>query len=405
MAQFILGRRHMGRYPLAGHWTLDTSTGTLYSQPYRPGVYSVVVYNADGTKLARFGSDMGDNPVVSLEFEINEHGCGAFSLILGQALDVTVGYGQRIDVHLFDDPLPWYSGLVLEKPLAGSTARTLEYSGHGYVCQLDNILVDQDYASTDIATVVKSIVINLVEPNTGILYRGSKIQTTGFVATGLRFQNATATEALQELCEFANNFRYGVDATREFWFKRIDTDVNESARFTVGRHLSSYKPKESIDGVLNKILVKATETEEDGSTSILATVQDATSQAAYGLREACKAIPSALTEADAQQWGLVQIARFKDPVKSAEIGGVQLWYVTPSGEYAVRRLSPEGQARITSDDGTVYGDYPISKIKYKINSNGIACSMSLGSTTHDFEAIVNNMQRQIRQAELIKDMG
>ena len=223
----ILGLRHLGRYPLAGHWVLAGGTApTVYSQPYRPGVYTLIFYNADGTKLGRIGSDMGNNPVISCEFELTETGCGAFTLVLGEAPGFAITYGTRVDILLFDDVQPWYSGFVIEKPLAGSTSPTLKYTGHGYVAQLDWILVNADYSEQDIAGVAKSIIRNKVEPNTGILYRSSKITATGYRASGLSFSQTKASEAIKQLAEFASNYRYGVDAYREFFFKPISTDIN-----------------------------------------------------------------------------------------------------------------------------------------------------------------------------------
>jgi len=400
----VLGRKHLGRYPLAGHWTLAGGvTPTVYSQPYRPGCYTLIFYNADGTKLGRIGSDMGQNPVISCEFELTETGCGAFTLVLGEAPGFTINYGTRLDIHLFDDVQPWYSGFVIEKPLAGSTSPTLKYTGHGYVAQLDWILVDADYSDQDIAGVAKSIVRNEVEPVTGILYRSSKITATGYRASGLSFSQTKASEAIKQLAEFASNYRYGVDAYREFFFKPISTDINEQARFTVGKHLSEFLPKESIDKLCNRILVKSGQISE--GDNILATVEDAASQATYGLREEVKTIPSALTATDATRWGQTQIARFKDPIKSASVKGVQLWSVTPTGTYTVRKLTPEGQARITSEDGTVYGDYPISKVKYSISADGIICALTLGDTSERFDEMLVAMNRAIKQNEILQRMA
>jgi ribosomal protein L31E len=398
----VLGRKPLGRVPLGGHWILGEGGGgaVAYSQPYRPGVFSVVVYNADGTQRGRFGSDMGDNPVIKLEFEQDENGCAGFTLTLGKLPGFPLDYGDRVDIHLFDDVQPWYSGYVISKPLAGSTSETYVYKGDGFVTQLKRILVNGSYENQDISVIVKNIIQTLVEPNTGILYRSSKIVPVGYVASRIEFAYTDANEAIKELAEFAANFVYGVDAYREFFFKPINTEINESARFTVGRHLSEYIPEESIDNIINRIHVRTSNTSEEAS-GILATVEDAGSQAAYGLREAVKTIPSALTEADATQWGQTQLIRYKDPVASATVKGVQLWYMTAAGTYSVRKLTPEGKARITSEDGSVSRDYPISKVKYSISSAGITCSLTLGDTSDHYEKIIVDLARRQKQAELM----
>lgn len=380
MANLLYGRRQFGRRIFAGvlGGALAGGSGSALSFPATPGEYAVKVYAADGTKTAEWGSAIQRNPVLSLDFELLETGCGAFNMTLGELpTTAALNYGMRIDIHLFNDAAPWYSGFVIDRPVAGTTETPYKYKGYGFFQQLDDVLVDGTYSGMDPASIAKLIVTSFVEPDTQILKRASKIIKTGYTASKLRFDNIDAKTAIKQLAEFATGYVYGVDEYREFFFRPINSAVNEQARLIVGTHVNTYTPTEDVADLCNYALIQGATLDEGGS-NILATVQDAASQAAYGMKKKVLSMPAAVTATDATRWGQQEIGRLKDPKRRAKITGLRLEYPNADGSFNVRRIKPDGKAAITPLDGGAAHEYPITKVKYTISAQGIVATLDLG---------------------------
>ena len=202
----------------------------------------------------------------------------------------------------------------------------------------------------------------------------------------------TAKEALSQLAEFAANFIYGVDETRDVFFKQLITEINENSRFWVGHHIEKFIPEEDIETVVNYVYV------QNGDSNVVYETSDAASIAAYGLRGAVLTIPSAVENVDAVQWGNSQLASLKDPKRTAKVEGIK-------PDILRRKIKPEGMARITTYDGSSYYDYPIQKVKYKISSSGITMTMELGEYTKGLDQFILKLTRDVKNAELLQRMS
>ena len=377
----IFGRYKFGRYIWAGN------AGTSGSGPgptpggddtYIPGLVQVIFFNRDGTKTAIFSNDTEELPFKELTFELTENGCGDGKLVFNTFPAFTeIQYNQRIDVYLFGSRDPWWSGTVLTRPDSGGTASKFEITCYGLYERLDKVqLFGKEYKNMEVADIVRDIARE-VESKTGIVFNASKIYNVGYNVTHIKFDGVSAKEALDQLSEFALDFVYGVDSYREFYFKAINSEINEEARIWVGVHCNKFEPSQSIDKIINYAKVKGGAIDDSGE-SWLAEVQDTESQELYGLSETVLTLPSAYDAADAERWGQYEIDKNKDPKLSAKLGGLILAYPKPDGVFSVRRLTTEGQAAITDLDGTMR-TYPITKIKYTVNGDkGIQCDLELG---------------------------
>lgn len=403
MANLIFGRRLFGRWIFAGKSGSGTGGGLpVIPTTARPGEFSVKVYNDDGTKLAEWGSSIKNNPVLKLDFELLETGCGAFSMTLGELpATAALDYGMRLDIHLFGDALPWYSGLVLERPVAGTTVTPYLFKGYGFFQQLEWLLVNTTFESEDIAAVAKSILQTTIEPDTKIVYAASKITNVGYSVTKLRFDNIDCKEAMKQLAEFATDYVYGVDELREFFFRPLNTDINEQARLYVGVHINDYTPTEDLTSLCNYALIKGATLDANGSNIIGTPVEDATSQTTYGIRKKVLSVPSAVTDADATRWGTMEVGRLKDPKRRATIKGLKLEYPNSDGSYNVRRIKPDGKAAVTPLDGSAAHEYLISKVKYTISSSGIVADITLGDPKPQLQDWFVQASRDKKTAEAL----
>ncbi len=369
---------------------------------YIPDYVQVIFYNKDGTKTAIFSRDTENNPFNKIEFENIKTGCGSATLNFKQFPSFAeISYGQRIDIYLFADKRPWYSGHVLTRPDSGGTGTDYKITCYGYFDKLEKVLIFGTYENQEIADIVRNI-CRQVEAKTGIVYNDNKIYDVGYDIKKIVFDGVSAKEALEQLSEFATDFIYGVDEYREFFFRPRVDEINEEARFWVGQHMDGFEPTQSIDKIVNYARIKGAAIDGEGE-SWLATVEDKESQDLYGVSEEVWTLPTAYTAADAERWGQSELAKYKNPVLSAKATGVKLKYPKPDGVFWVRRLSTDGQALISDKEGKER-KYPITKLKYTISGEkGIDFSMELGEPPYPPTAkYLLDIERAARNNELLQ---
>ena len=370
--------------------------------PYLPNVYTIIAYRSDGTKTAIFGAGSESNNIESLKFEMIETGCGSFEIVFRSLPDNSeLDYRQRIDIHLFNDPRPWYSGYVITRPVKGTTDTTFKFTGHGYYNMLEKVYIRAVYQNMEVSAIVSDIV-RKVETSVGLQFNGNKLINTAYTVSHIEFDHVSAKDALKQLSDFAVDYVYGVDEYRQMYFKPRINEINEQARFWVGQHLDEYQPTWDVEKVINRAYIKGGNVDDNGE-QWLATVEDTASQATYGLQETVLTLPSAYNATDATRWGLNQIERNKEPVKSAKVKGVKLEYPKPDGSFFVRKLSTDGQAAITTIDGDLH-IYPISKLKYTVSATtGIKLdTFELGQQPFAIDKYFADLDRNAKNNELLQ---
>lgn len=398
---FIYGRSLFGRAvyagPLAGSGSKgDGSRETTHE--YYPGQFTVIAYNKDGTKTAVFGSGAESNALSKLKFEITSTGCGTCQLTFRKLPDnADLDYMQRIDIHLFGDSQPWYSGYILTRPVDGTTETEFKFEGYGYYNKLDSILIFETYENTDVGAIARDIA-QKAEKAQGLVFNATKIPNVGYSPAKIVFDGVTAAEALDTLTDFALDYVYGVDEYRSIYFKPRDTSVNEQARLTVGKHVGSYTPSWDASKVVNWARIKGGNIDDQGE-QWLCTVEDTASQEEYGLRQEVWDLPSAYEVADAKRWGENQIARYKEPTKSAKLKNVLLEYPYPDGTFNVRHMSTDGQAEVRRLDGKTE-TFPITKITYTVSgADGIKADLELGEPVFSVDKYLLELERKAADLE------
>lgn len=393
MSNIMFGRNvRFGRYRFAA--PVKRAGAVVIDYPLIDGHYVIDFYNSEGQRTATVGPDATDSPLISAEFTLDANGCADFTFVLRRDHGIAIDYNQRIDIRLFGDGQPWYSGYILTRPIEGTTEETWEYSGYGYFQQLEYVIVNRSYKNTEISAISRDIIMRDIEPGTGARYNASKIYSTGYTASSVKFDYATAKDCLKQLSEFAVNYRYGVDEYRDVFFRPLITEINEESRFWVGYHVEKFVPEEDVATVINYVYVQGGNLDSGGS-NIMYETSDADSIAKYGKRAAVLSIPSAYADSDAQRWGDNELSKAKDPKRTAKVEGIH-------NEVAKRNIRPEGMARITTADGTKSYDYPIQKVTYKLSSEGIVMTMELGEYVKGIDQIILKMTRDAKNAELLQ---
>ena len=379
-----------------------------FREKYRP-IYSffkratgtkIIVYNRRDVKIEEIGDDIQKGILGRCTFELIESGCGAFNFELLSKPQNEILHAYRIDIHLFGDTEPWYSGEIIKRPKDGSTSKPYKYSGFGFLNQLKTCKVNQQYNATtfpvaadrEVGAVMDHAMRTFIEPETKIVYSATKIIAAGFTITDINFDRTSAQEAANELANVAQNYQYGVDEDREFFFRPVDTTINADAIRFVGKNIRDFIYKEPNAGkVINEIDVLNGEI-TDGSNYIV-TVSDAASQASYGKRWGTYYTPISLSLADAERIANYQLSKSKDPEESATLKNVEIIEQT--------RITAEGKARVFDKDGTKYEMY-IKKVKYNTSSKGITMDWTLGEIDAPFENEILKLLRNIENQTLLQ---
>lgn len=399
------GIRHFGKFAFAAPTNIvDEGGGDLPDDKinYLPGIHAVIAYNKDGTKTAIFGAGSERDSIESMNFELVETGCGKVEITFRKLpTNAELNYRQRIDIHLFNDSRPWYSGYIITRPIPGtSDTNAYKFTGHGYYNLLDKVLIFKTYENVEVSNIVVDIA-RQVENKVGLTFNGNKIINTSYVISKIEFDGVTAKEALKQLTDFAIDYVYGVDEYRQLYFMPRNNEINEQARFWVGMHIGPYSPSWDVDKIVNRAYIKGGNVDDEGE-QWLGMVEDVGSQAEYGIQEAVWSLPSAYSTDDGKRWGENQIQKYKEPVKSAKVQAVKLEYPKPDGSFFVRKLSTQGQAAITDLEGNRH-DYPITKLKYTISGkDGIKLDMELGEQPFAVDKYFANLDRDAKMAELLQ---
>lgn len=401
-SNLLLGRNLLGRFILAGK--AKRAAAVIVDYPQQDSGFVISFYDKLGIRTGQISSEILKNPLASLEFEITETGCGKCTLTLDKNHGLTLDYNQRFDIALFGGNAPWYSGYIQNRPLPGGTETTAVYSGYGFFDQLDDVIINETYENTEISGIVTDIMQTIIEPKTDIVFNSSKITSTDYTATKLAFEYIKAKEAVKTLAEFATDYVYGVDAAREFFFKPINTEINENSRLWVSYHLQDFKPEEDTNTVVNFFYVKGGKLSDEGE-NLYSDISgnpipfyDQTSIDTYGRKEDILSVPSAIADADIARWGQSELDRRKNPQRSAKVDKF-------TKEVAKRNIKPEGIAQITTADGQYTYQYPIKSVKYKIDSKGIQFSMQLGEYTNRLDKYIAKLYRDAKNAEFAQALN
>jgi len=406
---FKAGRFLAGRNILQGSINTTSTSSVTYDYPTIDNAFYIALYNSSGQITGYLSSDIFNSPLVEVNFKLTENGCSEFTLKLDKESASLISTNQRISIFMFGEQTPRYTGYVMQRALVGGTTDTLEISGYGYYSKLDNIIVNKTYENIEVSAAVADLIKTVISPKTGVKYNGLKITATDFTLSGQKFAYATAKDVIETLAEYADDYVYGVDHVKEFFFKPRETTVDEDARLFVGKHCTTFEPSEDVSDIVNYFYVKYSyedddDDDDDDSDYYVdddgnpVAFYDSESIKKYGYFEDVLTAASAITEDDVIRWGNMTLQQNKDPALSANVEGLTL-------EIAKRNIKPEGMAIIVTDDGTEY-EYEVTEVEYTLSGdNGVEMTMTLGDKPKGIDTYINNLIKAQKDAEALDELS
>lgn len=388
-----------------GPWGPGGPTPDNLTQPLRRAI-TLRFYDRSKTLVRMLSTNAQRGLVTSLAWELTNQGCGTCSL--GLVEDIGLEHDYRIDVHLWNQAEPVYSGFLLRPPGDGGTDRIFAYEFQGGRQLLDRVYVTATYGSQSVLAIVLDV-LRQAELRLPVAFNASKVDTIAYSTVGeLKFLRMPLSKVLNQLADLAGGYEWGVDHQAEFFFRAPSTEVD--LHTWVGRHLQTYAPGQDYSEICNRLYIKTgkVRSDLDPSDTFYKTnwlpdfVEDAgpgSSQDVYGLREGEYSAPSVLNLVDALVAGTVELGRRKGPRKFATVSGLTYEGVTPS---------VSGQARIVGRGGAEL-TYPKKRLRYSAEGSRVRVDLELG----DFDdspgdivgrlaaaAAAENLARQQSQQQL-----
>lgn len=390
---------HYGDNWYGDHAYMDQFTFTgLY--PKRDTGAKIRFFDQSESFKGEISEEQRTNVLGRIRFEWREFGCGTFSFDLKISMadlaanhNITVAMFDRVDIHLFGDIKPWYTGIILDFPHPSSTERPSFISGAGFHILLDKTFVNLDVdastfpdsADREVSKVSDYLMQNVIEPQTRIVYDVNKITATdpAYTITDLPWPRVTARKAMADLAEIAQDYVFGVDEQRDFFFRPRSSDVNLDAIRWVGKDVKEFNIRNAGRKIANQLLVFSGKI-TDGS-NFVTTVSDAASISSNGIWEKKVTMPSALDSADATRWANDLLDQLKDPKTPATVKGVLLKQTL---------IKPVGQFRIFDLDGTQF-QLPMKRCRYTVDSKGAKVDIDLDEAENPVADEIADLRRDL----------
>lgn len=215
--------------------------------------YVLKFYNPSGIKVAEITGNISDNTLLNLSFSfLQDGGCERFSFTLAEPYKtVTISSNYRMEIYLFNQQeVPWFTGYLETIPQEG-TEKKQTYTGYGYYGKFANKLVTMIKTGTEVSEIAEEDVLDdEIIPNYDILKNSDKIEEVYTLKGTFQTEREYARDIIKRLAEIAQNYEFGVDREREFYFRTIDTSIKE--KLWIGRDVDTFTPKSDPKDLVNR---------------------------------------------------------------------------------------------------------------------------------------------------------
>lgn len=340
-------------------------------QPNRRAI-TLRFYDRDGLLRRVLSSNAQQGYLLGLDWEISDVGCGQCNLKLSE--DLGLEYDWRLDVHLWNQLVPVYSGFLVELPSAGTTERIASYTFVGGYYLLDRVYITGTYSGQSVYGIVADV-LSQASARLPIALNTLKLDSITYSTFGeLKFLRTKLTAVLKQLASLAGGYSWGVDSETEFFFQRPTTEVDMHR--WVGKHLETYVAREDYRDVVTRLYIKTGKVRSDLAPTdplyktnwLPDFLDDAPAQELYKIREGEYSAPSVLNLVDALVAGQVELDRRKAPRRFASVTGM-----TFDGEVP----SVRGLARIVGRGGQEL-TYPKKRLRYNVDGSRVKVDLELG---------------------------
>ena len=220
-------------------------------------IYRIELRDRDGNFV-----NVLDNRAQNLKWGYNRvGGCASFRFKVSRKYCTELDLGANFNMRLYrrnpttkDYDLKYQGRIENVTNKVSGNSEYITVDGFGYQSELKDIVINENYSSTEISVIVKDVLDNYIVPNTNITYDSADIVATGFTPDDLEFSYVTALEVMKKLADITGSREWGVDKDKKFFFKEKTSDIGIFYHLTGGKILDF-----NLDGssreIINKVIV------------------------------------------------------------------------------------------------------------------------------------------------------
>ena len=323
-----------------------------------------------------------DNKVKSISWDWDRiGGCGACNFNLKENFDSDLAGDLKEDygVRAYLSGTLWYSGYIDRvTPNVTGKEETIGVSCLGYVNQLKRLIVrEKTYSSQEISVTARNVAEVYATAYTSVVSSAGNYEDTGFSADTIYF-NESVYDALSKLADIAGKREWGVDASKNLFFKARNDDTKH--HFNMTEDFTSFKPIRDYNPIITKIYLEGS---DDYSDTFEVTNRTA-------LREAIVSNSAIKTQSVGYQYARMylkehgvakrsfvgkQVQRTTRIESTVPIGRA-LIYVKKNVEYLYDVATQLYDSGLKYDGGNEY--LQIEKVRYTLTDYGVNATLYLG---------------------------
>lgn len=257
----------------------------------------IEIFDETGTRKGYYQT--GSSDLLATEFSIAETGCKDFRLQFASIKNIAKN--DKVKIKIFTSDLYFFSGVVREVPIEGSSENKYEYSGFGMNDYFQRLLTgNKNYLNKTVFYIVNDLLTTVILPNTLITLNPDKIDPLLMVVTDCTLYYVTIADALKDLQRIAssdgNDYLVGVDEANEFFFRARSQETK--AVLHVGKRgrygIPAYEPKDDYEAKTKLYVIR-----DDGTY-----YGAVTSSEGNDVFEDKIQAPAGLSDADIANWAL-----------------------------------------------------------------------------------------------------
>lgn len=331
-------------------------------------------------------------------------GCGSFSFEVPIRFCEETFLGGNFNVKIYIRSLAdgdfdlWYQGRIENKSHnVRGVNESITITGAGYQSQLKDIIVNQDYTSSEVSAIVEDVLDTDIVPNTDITYDGGDITATGFTPDNIEFKDKDGLDVMQTLADTVGSREWGVDANRKFFFKARSSAIG--FRIPLDGDVNSWSNDTSSSDIINRVIINGGDVSGSPYREV---INNLPSQRKWGRRDKVVSNSSIVTTQVANQFAQSQFAEFSGVVRRGRIELLR--------QEQFESTIPIPQVQVVAKSVTYgtrkYGEflysgrvaYQVNRIAYKIDSLGnMVVSMQLGQLRPNVAEDLGQLEYKLEQ--------
>lgn len=331
-------------------------------------------------------------------------GCGSFSFEVPIRFCEETFLGGSFNVKIYlmnystgDYELRYQGRIENKSHNVRGIKETITVSGSGYQSQLKDIIVNQDYTSSEVSAIVEDILDNDIVPNTNITYDGGDVVATSFTPDSIEFKDKDGLDCMQTLAEVVGSREWGVDANRKFYFKARSSTVG--FRFPLDGKITSFSNDTSSIDIINRVIIAGGDV---SGTPYREVINNLPSQRKWGRRDKVVSNSSIVTTQVANQFATATFTDNADIVRSARLEMVDNLVMESTIPIPLVQVIAKSITWGVKKYGTfLYSgrvSYQVNRIGYKIDSVGnLVLSVQLGRLRPNVAEDLGQLEYRLEQ--------